>query len=316
MLYIILSLIGIGDYIMTKAMISHRATSAEKAIAVELNVMLLEKGVHTWIGFQDIHLGIRWEDVIFDAILSADVVIVCLSEGYYDSRDCLTELYFARAYQKKIIPVWVGTDPNFDAWTTIPTYEPTKGLEDLLIAHLHEGTFFGLNLTLTERLERIVDSVANPIDNSQKYEVFISYKSSESKYATQIAEDLNEADIPTFISTKHINVGDDWRTASYRPLIYSRFHIVILTPDIVESIYIKNEVRLSSTKQTEYIPIASPKYGTNPDSLRSLLDKVLVDDFSVLGDFQVLRPDGDYNGMIIDLIDYLRKKLSELSSQS
>lgn len=295
---------------MPRVMISYRNVPDQKKFAHELGDAFEAAGVDTWLDTKDIKPPASWEDQIVDGIKNSDYVVVCLSEEYYDSDVCMMECYIARGYRKKILPVCVSQDPNFNIWGAIPYYEETKGLEDVSIAHIYEQHFFGLALTEHERIQRVIDAIVKPISEDATYDIYISYKSSEATFATQIADDLNKANLSTFVATRNINIGDNWREAGWSALLQAKYHIVILTPDIKDSIYIKNEIRVSRTKDTVFIPILVENLTNNIQAQNDLRSSFTTKEFALLNDIQWLKLDKGYDHMIQWLIAFLKQDMS------
>ncbi len=127
-------------------------------------------------------------------------------------------------------------------------------------------------------MQRIIKSVADPIPEDATYDVYISYRYNQGGYATQIADDLNESGISAFVMTKHMNIGDDYHEVGWNAMLQAKFHIVILTPDIATSDYIQNEIRVSQTKNTRFIPILSKDHLNDVDEHRKMQDTFKYDD--------------------------------------
>lgn len=294
---------------MPRVMISYRNVPEQKAFALELNEAFKAVGIKTWIDVDDIEEGDVWKDAIIDGIKNSDYVALCMSHEYFESPICMMECYIARGYRRKLLPIWIDPDPNRDVWSEISKYIETQGLEYRYIAGINRQDFWGLPLIRSERIQRIINSVANPIPEDKTYDVYISYRYTQAIFATQIADDLNELDISTFIMSKHMNVGDNFHEVGWNAMLQARFHIIILTPDINQSDYIKNEIRVSQTKDTIFIPILANTLVDNSEAQQAILQTFTTDEFRSLNDSQWFRTDEGYDVMIDKLRRFIQRKM-------
>ncbi len=290
---------------MVKVMISYRNVPDQKAFAQELSDAFETSGVNTWLDVKDIGPLSKWEDAIVDGIKNSDYVAVCLSPEYFESDICMMECYIARGYRKKILPIAVSQSPTYNVFHDIMDHEETKGLEDLNIAFMYEPTYAGLPLTKYERIQRIVAAVVNPVPQETKYDIYVSYKFSQAEFATRIADDLNRENLSTFIMTTKIYPGDIWREVTWNAMLQAKYHIVVLTPDIKDSVYIKNEIRVSRTKETVFVPILADTLANDQQAQDDILNTFKTREFALLNDTQWLRTDKGYDHMMQSLINFL-----------
>lgn len=264
-----------------KVMISYRNVPKQKAFALELNSAFLELNkreeleIETWIDVKDIPRLGRWLYAIADGIESSNFVVICLSKDYFESKYCLIECDLARSFNKRILPINVSEDPDFDVQSVLASHTETKGFEDLMIASMYGKTFSGLHLSTAERIQRIVQSIL-PSYRDAHYHVFISYVDSQATLATQLANEINNYGIHCFNYSHQINVGDGLRNKLLRPLLQANTHIVILTPDIVNDPKIKVELDLSNvtgTKLIPYLPAYLVNNQTEIEDMRRSFDK-------------------------------------------
>lgn len=291
---------------MPKVMISYRNVPAQKKFALELKNLFKLSNVETWIDVEDIKKGQKWKDAIIDGIKDCDYVALCLSEDYFQSDICMMECYIARGYRKKILPIWVTGNPQVDPWQLIPRFVETEGLQYKLIANTDLQDFWGLSLTKPERMRRIVDAVVNPIPHDAVYDVYISYRYHQAPFAAQIAQSLSAKGISTFVMPLCVNVGDDQNEAGWNAILQAKHHIVIMSDDLKDSAYIKNEIRVSQTKDTDFVPVASDNLINQPQKKQAIRQSFIATEFAVLNTVQWFEPDAGYDFMIDELTDLLK----------
>lgn len=287
---------------MSQVMISYRNLPEQKAFAEELNEAFKAVGVDTWLDTEQLTEAIEWENAIIDGIKNSDYVAVCLSEDYFESEICLMECYIARGYRKKILPIWVSNNTGLNPFELISRHPETEGLEYKSVAKLNLQDLWGLPLTRYERIKRIVDSVANPISHETVYKVYISYKYHQAKFATKVADSLNDEGLSTFIMTKHVNIGDDHNEVAWNAMLQAKYHISIITPDIKDSVYIKNELRLAKTRNTKYLSIAAETLIGEEQLKKDIRASFRATEFDILNKTQWFRLDEGYDIMIEKLI--------------
>jgi len=303
---------------MTRVMISYRNLPKQRALATEISDMLNDNGIGTWIDHRSIPMFSTWENAIIDGITNSEFVILCLSPEYFESDICLMECYIARGYGKHIIPlVFEHEDESPDGisaiqrvFELITSHEETKGLEDLTVGRLDDNArMFGLPMSKDDVFQRILDVIHQPTSDI-KYDVCISYKATQGEYATRIADDLNGDGINTFISTRSLKLGNPLRPPNWRAILQSRYHIIILTPDIRDSVYIKNEILVSRTKETIFMPILAESLVDDESARAEIIDTFTTPEFAMLKRVQWLIPENGYDAMIQTLLNYIKSNNS------
>ena len=82
-------------------------------------------------------------------------------------------------------------------------------------------------------------------------EVFLSHASLARKFATELAEVLRRHGISVWYSKTHIRGAQQWHDAIGRALARCTWFVVILSPDAVDSMWVKNEL-LFALNQRRY----------------------------------------------------------------
>ena len=297
---------------MPRVMISYRNLDGQREFALELEKELANAGLETWLDVKDIPRLSRWEDEIFKGIINSDYVILCLSSDYFESETCLFECYVARGYGKIIFPIIVPYDTEASVFALISQFEETRGIDHLNFLDFHTLTVLGLAEDRTKLTQRIIKAITDPTLPDTDYDVYFSFRSSQATFATEVADDLNKAGIKAFIHTRAIDVGVDWRPASWSAGLRSKIHIVILSPDVRQSEYIKNEVLVTRTKkEAQFIPLLAKEF-VNDQAAKSIIRETFATskNLSVLNEIQWVIPNGPYQDFIDSLIKDIKAILS------
>ena len=292
---------------MPRVMISYRNVDGQREFALELEKMLSATGIDTWIDVNDIPRLSNWEDEIFKGVINSDYVILCLSPDYFESEICRIECYLARGYGKKLLPLIVPYDSEADIFELIASLEATRGIEHIQYLNFHKKHIVGLPQTDDELFQRLIDTIEQPVSPDIDYDAYISYRLQNGKFATQIADNLNMAKIETFVHSRHIPVGENWRRVSWNAQLKARFHIVVLSPDVVDSEYISNEVLVSRTQHTTFVPVVPLEYA-NEQSRAEILNRFAADkNLAVLNPIQWFEQEGEFEIFIQELIQAIQE---------
>jgi len=286
---------------MPRVMISYRNTPEQSQFALDLNDALKSSGIETWIDVEQLTGGGIWKDNIVKGIKNSDCVIVCLSPEYFESDICLMECYIARGYDKRIIPLVVSENEDSDIFQLIMSHEETKSIEDLTIGRIQYGSLFGIDMSREDFIQRTIEAVNTPYLDMD-FDVYTSYKTRHAPFATSLADSLNDHGISTFIATRHRRLGADWRADSWNAILQARYHLVVLTPGLTDSTYIKNELRIAQTKPTTFIPVLAPDAVDNYQAINDIRETFTAREFSMLTDIQWFMPDDNLVTSIIDFI--------------
>ncbi|MEM9952986.1 MAG: toll/interleukin-1 receptor domain-containing protein [Chloroflexota bacterium] len=289
-------------------MISYRNLPEQKAFALSLEQALSDAGIDTWMDIKDIPRLSRWEDEIFKGIIESDYVLICLSPEYLESETCVFECYIARGYGKAILPIIPSSQPNIHIRGLTDQHDATRGLDNLQFMPFNKPTIIGLPESQEDRIARIINAIKKPTPLDRQYDVYISYKVQYGQYATEIADVLNNIDISTFVATRSLDVGADWRRVSWNAIIDASFHIVILSPDINQSSVIANEILVSRTKDTIFIPILPPKF-VNDNSARLQIQNSLNENknLAILNQIQWFIPSDNHQDFYAELVEAINE---------
>lgn len=298
---------------MPRAMISYRNIDGQREFAQKLEQALSNAGIETWLDSKDIPPLSRWEDEIFKGIINSDFVILCLSPDYFESETCLFECYIARGYGKTLIPIIAPYQGDASIFDLINQHEATRGVDHLNIVSFHTREILGLLEDSADVTRRVIKAILQPTPPDEDYDVYFSFRWTQAHFATQISDDLNKAGIKSFIHTRAIDVGADWRRASWNAALKSHLHIVILSPDVILSQYIVNEVLISRTRKgLQFIPILATEF-VNDEAARDTIRRTFADskNLAVLNDIQWLMPRNGYEPFIAQLIEAVKARLQE-----
>jgi len=303
---------------MPRAMISYRNLDGQREFAYSIEKMLREAGIDTWLDVNDIPPLSRWEDEIFKGIIGSDYVVLCLSPEYFESETCLFECYIARGYGKTLLPIVLPVEGETDIHIRdlFIQFEETTGLEHLNYLNMAWGKVLGLDESPETMKQRIVSSILTPQPFNMAYDVYFSFKWQKANFATQICDDLNNAGVKSFIHTRHIDIGVDWRRVSWNAGLHSNFHIVVLSPEVADSRYISKEILVSRTKHTIFIPILPEEYMDDEQAKSTIRERFASNkNLAVLNDIQWLSPRKGYDTFIADLITAIKAKIAEMNPE-
>lgn len=288
---------------MTQVMISYRQVDGQREFAYELEQTLAQAGLKTWIDKNDIPPLSRWEDAIFEGIRTSDFVVLCLSPQYFESEICLMECYIARGYGKRLLPVIVPHNtPDMTGSSILnmcQEHEETTGIEHLNLLDFNWGKIMGLPESKETMIGRLIQSMQSPQPVSMEYDAVMSFKWHQSPFATRVADDLTAAGIKTFIHTRGLDVGVEWRRVAWNASLSAQFHLVVLSPDIAESAFISKEVLMSRAKKTTFVPVLPPEFAAD-NAARSQIREALSSNRNLVGlnEVQWLIPEDGYESFI------------------
>jgi hypothetical protein len=297
---------------MSRVMISYRNVQGQREFAFYLREELAKAGLETWMDVHNIPRLSRWEDEIFKGIIGSDYVVLCLSPEYFESETCLFECYVARGYGKTLLPVIAPYDVTESVFARIPQFEETRGIDHLNILDFRTEKVLSRVEPQAASVQRIIKAIINPILPDIDYDVFFSFKWAQAPFATQIADYLNKAGIKTFIHTRGLDPGVDWRRVSWNAQLRSKIHIVIMSPDVRQSEYITNEVLVTRTKKNaQFIPIIAQEFANDEPAKFTIRQTFATSkNLSVLNEIQWVTPTDDYHVFIAELINDIRNLLA------
>src|SRR5262245_510074 len=275
---------------------------ADLAVVERLDADLRKRGVTAFIGARSVPPGQSKTSTIESKIVESTYVIVCLSPEYLNDKFARTQLFIARAYGKRILPILVGDFPERplavlrEAGDTYP--HAIKGIEELDIADFG-GHYPRLGLGSYEKnFERLVD-VIRPVPKPtplNSVPIYVSYNFNHTEFATRIARDLELARGRVWIDKLSIQIGANWRAAMYEGLRTAGHFVVCLNTDAARSENVNHEVLVAAMRGIPIHPVVSD----NTPSAAAELDRELREsrEMRFLADVQPFAPYPSYETML------------------
>jgi len=248
---------------MSQVMISYSRNDRE--FADHLNQQLRDLKISTWIDQQDIQPGQPWRQAIFDALVDSECVILCLSPSYLESEVCRMECFLARSYGKRLLPVRVQPCIRL-----LAGHQETKGLEDIHILDFHSKISLGLSVTEDDLIRSLVAAIRGEEKSTPDDVIYFAYPVEEAVYATQIANDLTKAGIPTWIGTRDLKPGVDWQHQQWDAMMKARALLMVLTEKAATSGFIRQQILFAQTRKLPMLPIVTPEIANEPTAMRDL----------------------------------------------
>ncbi|MCS6305782.1 MAG: toll/interleukin-1 receptor domain-containing protein [Nitrospira sp.] len=251
--------------------------STDLAFARRLDSDLLKRGIQASIDARFVPGKSRhW--TIKEQILATDCVIACLSPQYLADEFSRTQLFMARAYGKRVLPILVATftpgqSPRIDLLTAGQKYtHAIKGIEELDIADFSDAyPVWGLG-SYEKNFERLVDviqPVPKPAPLNSKL-IYVSYNWKDEPFAMRLAKDLELARANVWIDKRNIEIGSLWRSAMYQGLQKADYFIVCLNPDAARSDNVNHEVLVANMRKIPIYPVVSEGIYRSPDLMAEL----------------------------------------------
>lgn len=251
--------------------------SSDLAFVRRLDNDLLKRGIRASIDTR-FAPGKSRHWTIKEQILVSDCFIACLSPQYLGDEFSRTQLFMARAYGKRILPILVapftpGQSPRIDLLTAGQKYQHAiKGIEELDIADF-SGAYpvWGLG-SYEKNFERLVDviqPVPKPMPLNSKL-IYVSYNWKDESFAMRLAKDLELARGNVWIDKRNIELGSLWRSAMYQGLQKADYFIVCLNPDAARSENVNHEVLVANMRKIPIYPVVSEDIHRHPDLMAEL----------------------------------------------
>jgi hypothetical protein len=237
----------------------------------ELAAYLQSHGIKPWVD-RVIKPTMRWRDALLDELRACDKLVAILSPGYIRSEHCRMEVFIARSFGRPILPVMVS-----ECFAELRKYEETKGLEDIFMMRMHKLSAVGLSITKEESFERILDALVgtDSIPAESTGMLYVSY-ARDGEFASALAAELNKIGVDTWIATRNVAVGENWRDAQVRAMMRASAHLVVLDENIVKQNVLRTEILLSEARQLPTLTVLPPRLNDQPDlilGMRNDLDR-------------------------------------------
>jgi hypothetical protein len=219
------------------AMISYR--SSDRQVADELSGHLRASGISPWIDHQHIAQGAQWRDELMTQLRECEAFFPLISKLYMASEHCRMELLIARSFDRQIIPIMLD-----DCWNDLPSTEATKGLDDLFILNLHGLNTVGLPAGRDEIFRRAAAGVRRKSIERSGH-VYFTYLERDAVLATNLARELSQKGIPTWIASLDTIAGENWRKAQVRSMHRASCQFILLSDGITQNQFVQTEVLMA-----------------------------------------------------------------------
>ena len=282
-------------------MLSYRSSDSD--FMMELAKHLRSQRIDPWIDREGIRPGEKWRDALINELKVCDKLIVILSRAYLKSEHCRMELFIARSFGKPILPIMVE-----DCFTELRSHEETKGLEDIFMMRLYNLSAVGLPISRDEALRRVSKAVINVEPNPQGLVsplLYISYTTSDGEFATELSSEIERCGTRTWIATRNVAVGENWRDAQARAMMRATAHLVILDENLVRQNVLRTEILLSEARGLPTLPILPKRLNGEQGLISSILRDLDSADqtYRRLGSTQYFRCDDTLNDLAKGLIN-------------
>ena len=284
---------------MHKTLISY--SRKDEAFVQELDAELRAAGIDVWIDTRSIMPGEPWRQVIFDAIPQVDSIVACISGNYLASEMCTSEAFLARCYHKRLLPLALGP-----VWGSLSESRATYGIRALQILPYYSGDLIGYPMDHDAMIARLVRDMQIPQVQQPDDLVYIVFPGQEAVLATRIADDLCDAGINTWISTRDSLIGFDWQEQQWQAMRKSRLMILILTPDSAASQSVRHQILFAMTRRLPMLPVvpASVK-GAERDDLPRILNANYEN--RLVNEVHWLFEENNYAGLLTQLQEAARR---------
>lgn len=252
-------------------MLSYR--SVDSAFMERIAAHLRKSGMTPWIDKEKIVPGTKWRHELLHELRSCDACIPILSHSYLDSEHCRMEVFIARQFGRKILPVTID-----DCARRLDFYEETKRLDDLFIATL-DRPLMGLPLDEAAVLDRLTASF-RPHNPTPTQHIYVSYGSPDVIFATELAALIKSRGVSTWIGAIDIRIGENWRNAQAKAMMEAAAHLVILDERVTSRDVLRTEILFAEAIGIEVYPIIPPRLSTSPDFASTVTERLRTADYT------------------------------------
>jgi len=177
------------------------------------------------------------------------------------------EIFVARSFGRRILPIMVE-----DCFQTLREHEETKGLEDIFMVRMFRLSMVGLPIKAEDALRRLGDVLLHPSEELQiQPSVYISYSTADGEFATELARSLAKRNIPTWIATLGVRIGENWRDAQVRAMMQASAHVVVLDEAMVRQPVLRTEILLAEARGLDVFTILPPRLTDQPQKIVDLI---------------------------------------------
>jgi hypothetical protein len=269
-------------------MISYKTEN--RATADELFVMLEAAGLVPWMDYRGIEPGMKWRDELIRQVRTCNAFVALLTPNYIRSEHCRMEILIARSRRCPILPVEVE-----ECIDLLDSYEETKGLADTFMVRLQRSSLVGLPIRREQALERLVSAALSIDQTPFVKKAYIAYCSNEAAVATQIASQLEQAGISTWIATKDCRIGDNWRQAQAYGVANAAAQVIVIDETIVDADVLRTEIILSEAFGLPVFTVLGESLSKDDTKIACIMRNLRSADITYrrLTDIQPFRSDHD-----------------------
>ena len=269
-------------------MISYKTEN--RATADELFVMLEAAGLVPWMDYRGIEPGMKWRDELIRQVRTCNAFVALLTPNYIRSEHCRMEILIARSRRCPILPVEVE-----ECIDLLDSYEETKGLADTFMVRLQRSSLVGLPISREQALERLVSAALSIDQTPFVKKAYIAYCSNEAAVATQIASQLEQAGISTWIATKDCRIGDNWRQAQAYGVANAAAQVIVIDETIVDADVLRTEIILSEAFGLPVFTVLGESLSKDDTKIACIMRNLRSADITYrrLTDIQPFRSDHD-----------------------
>lgn len=269
-------------------MISYKTEN--RATADELFVMLEAAGLVPWMDYRGIEPGMKWRDELIRQVRTCNAFVALLTPNYIRSEHCRMEILIARSRRCPILPVEVE-----ECIDLLDSYEETKGLADTFMVRLQRSSLVGLPIRREQALERLVSAALSIDQTPFVKKAYIAYCSNEAAVATQIASQLEQAGISTWIATKDCRIGDNWRQAQAYGVANAAAQVIVIDETIADADVLRTEIILSEAFGLPVFTVLGESLSKDDTKIACIMRSLRSADITYrrLTDIQPFRSDHD-----------------------
>jgi hypothetical protein len=269
-------------------MISYKTEN--RATADELFVMLEAVGLVPWMDYRGIEPGMKWRDELIRQVRTCNAFVALLTPNYIRSEHCRMEILIARSRRCPILPVEVE-----ECIDLLDSYEETKGLADTFMVRLQRSSLVGLPIRREQALERLVSAALSIDQTPSVKKAYIAYCSHEAAVATQIASQLEQAGISTWIATKDCRIGDNWRQSQAYGVANSAAQVIVIDETIADADVLRTEIILSEAFGLPVFTVLGESLSKDDTKIACIMRNLRSADITYrrLTDIQPFRSDHD-----------------------
>jgi hypothetical protein len=269
-------------------MISYKTEN--RATADELFVVLEAAGLVPWMDYRGIEPGMKWRDELIRQVRTCNAFVALLTPNYIRSEHCRMEILIARSRRCPILPVEVE-----ECIDLLDSYEETKGLADTFMVRLQRSSLVGLPIRREQALERLVSAALSIDQTPFVKKAYIAYCSNEAAVATQIASQLEQAGISTWIATKDCRIGDNWRQAQAYGVANAAAQVIVIDETIADADVLRTEIILSEAFGLPVFTVLGESLSKDDTKIACIMRNLRSADITYrrLTDIQPFRSDHD-----------------------